>query len=132
MDERQKFLLDRWSVGELSRGELREAFPAMDFDDSQFVRREIEAALESNCEEEVEYAVQLLLLHDGDLVDLKNHLLVVPGHRHHQEIAKELQRIADPSTVPFVARVLAGGFHELDYTCSESSAIAKWFSWLLI
>ena len=36
-----------------------------------------------------------------------------------------------PKTVPFVSKVLESNFDFLEYTYSDSDAIAKWFSWLL-
>jgi hypothetical protein len=71
----------------------------------------------------------------GDIskyVDILNELLINPNHRSHQEIAKTLQDYApSPSTVPFVRKVLESNFDYLEYTCSDSDAIAKWFSWIL-
>ncbi len=64
-------------------------------------------------------------------IALLNELLVTPGHHHHQRVARELQRHAHPSTVPFAAKALAQGFEHLEYTASEPGVIAKWFSWLL-
>ncbi len=63
--------------------------------------------------------------------DLFQQLLVLPGHHHHQEVAMELQQTGDPSTISYVRQVFAQGFDYLDYTCSDSDAIAKWFSHLL-
>jgi site-specific recombinase len=66
-----------------------------------------------------------------DNTDILNELLLHPKHRSHQRIAKKLQGIADPSTVPFVRKALASNFDYLAYTCSDDATIAKWFSWLL-
>lgn len=35
------------------------------------------------------------------------------------------------TTVPFVRKVLESNFDHLEYSCSETGVIAKWFSWLL-
>ena len=64
-------------------------------------------------------------------VDVLNRLLVMPGHQQHQLVARALQSLRDPSTVPFACSVLDNGFGPLAYTCSEDETIAKWFSWLL-
>ena len=64
-------------------------------------------------------------------IELLNELLVAKGHRQHQLIAKILQDVKSPSTIPFVRRALESNFDYLEYTCSDSDAIAKWFSWLL-
>lgn len=64
-------------------------------------------------------------------VDLLNELLVNTEHHQHQMIAKTLQHVKSPSTIPFVKRALDSNFDYLEYTCSDHDAIAKWFSWLL-
>lgn len=57
-----------------------------------------------------------------------NLLLLMPGHRSHQEVTFEIQRTRSPSSVPFIRQRLQAGFADLDYTCSEPQTIAKWFS----
>lgn len=64
-------------------------------------------------------------------IDVLNELLVISGHYLHQQIAKTLQDVKSPSTIPFVKRALDSGFGYLEYTCSEPQVIAKWFSWIL-
>lgn len=64
-------------------------------------------------------------------VDLLNELLLAPGHRFHQRVARALQSVGDDSTVPYARAALEQGFDYLGYTCSEDAVIAKWFSWLL-
>ncbi len=54
-----------------------------------------------------------------------------PGHRSHQRILRELQRLRDPSSVPVLRAALTDGFDRYAYTCSEDGVIAKWFSWAL-
>jgi HEAT repeat protein len=66
-----------------------------------------------------------------EAVEMLNALLVLPNHRCHQKVARALQKIRSPSTIPFVRRVLEGNLAFLDYTCSESGTVAKWFSWIL-
>ena len=61
-----------------------------------------------------------------------NDPVINPNHRSHQVISKNLQDIApSPTTVPFVRKALETNFDYLEYTGSDSDAIAKWFSWLL-
>lgn len=60
--------------------------------------------------------------------DTFNHLLDMPGHYHHQEVTMEIQRLRNPSSVPYIRRRLEGGFKGLEYTNSEDAVIAKWFS----
>lgn len=57
-----------------------------------------------------------------------NSLLVMPGHELHQEIARQIQRLRSPSSVPYIRRVLEDDFRMLDYTSSDPGVIAKWFS----
>jgi protein-tyrosine phosphatase len=57
--------------------------------------------------------------------------LVHPHHHRHQRVARELQRAARPSTIPFVRRAVDMGFEHLAYTASEDDVIAKWLSWIL-
>ncbi|MBS0030576.1 HEAT repeat domain-containing protein [Chitinophaga sp. 22321] len=64
-------------------------------------------------------------------VDLLNELLVSKEHYLHQMIAKTLQHIKSPTTIPFVKTALDSNFDYLEYTCSDHEAIAKWFSWIL-
>lgn len=60
--------------------------------------------------------------------DLLNSLLLMPGHQLHQAITREIQLLRSPSSIPYIRHMLAGGFKLLEYTCSESGVIAKWFS----
>lgn len=64
-------------------------------------------------------------------IDLLNELLVNTDHNQHQMVARTLQRIKSPSTIPFIKRALDSNFDYLEYTCSDHEVIAKWFSWIL-
>ena len=57
-----------------------------------------------------------------------NELLLMPGHNLHQEITREIQLFAHPSSVTAIRKILEQGFSMFEYTCSEDSVIAKWFS----
>ncbi len=54
----------------------------------------------------------------GEMTDLLNELLIAPGHQSHQQVARALQKLGSPSTIPFVKRAIDGGSDHLDYTCS--------------
>jgi HEAT repeat protein len=87
---------------------------------------------EGNREELDDVVLELLQLENiSNYVDLLNELLLVPFHYQHQAITKALQDIKSPSSVSFIRKVLETKFDYLEYTCSESNAIAKWFSWAL-
>jgi hypothetical protein len=60
--------------------------------------------------------------------DALNCLLVMPGHELHQEIARAIQELRDPSSVPYIRQMLVDDFAMLEYTCSDATVIAKWFS----
>ena len=132
MTGEQLALLEALELGELEPEELRERFPGALLDDPSFVEAEVHAALASGDEDRVETVLQLVFLCRGeDLLALKHHLLLTPGHRQHQAVARELQRLAHPSTVPVVQELLRRGYDHLDYTASEPEVITKWLSWIL-
>lgn len=60
--------------------------------------------------------------------DVFNHMLIMPGHTLHQEIAMQIQQLGDPSRIPFIGRILESQFDTLQYSCSEDASITKWFS----
>lgn len=60
--------------------------------------------------------------------DTLNNLLMMPGHKLHQEVTREIQLLKSASSAPFIRKVLQGGFAFLEYTGSEDEVIAKWFS----
>jgi hypothetical protein len=102
--------------------------------DNNYIRTEIEAAIQSADTDRLQITIPLIWFSADipNFIDLLNELLTNPNHRSHQVIAKNLQDIApSPTTVPFVRKVLETNFDYLTYTGSDSSSIAKWFSWLL-
>jgi hypothetical protein len=105
--------------------------------DSDDIIVTIRSAITKKDPSEIDFGVQLLFDSVYNAVDatrytdILNKLLVTPHHQRHQEIARTLQDIKAPSSIPFVENALASHFDYLSYTCSESGAIAKWFSWLL-
>jgi len=133
MTEKDKQLLIDLDYGRISYDELLERFSINIKQDFEFVRKEMFAAIDSAEAEEIGMTLPLIWL-SGDIdkyIDILNELLINPNHRKHQEIAKGLQDYPSPTTVSFVRKALESNFDYLEYTCSESNAIAKWFSWLL-
>lgn len=102
-------------------------------DRSHYIISEIKSAIEKKDSDDLDYAITLLLWADdhSKFVDVLNELLLVSFHLHHQEITRILQDVKSPSSIPFIRKVLESNFEYLEYTCSESNAIAKWFSWAL-
>ena len=43
-------------------------------------------------------------------IDILNQLLVTPNHHQHQGIAKTLQDLKNPSSIPFAEKALASGY----------------------
>jgi hypothetical protein len=58
-------------------------------------------------------------------LDFLNELLLNPQHRSHQVVARILQQIKSPSSLPFVRQALDTHFDYLAYTCSEPRVIAQ-------
>lgn len=94
---------------------------------------DVRNAIRENSPDQIEVSISNLL--DSETIheytELLNELLITPNHYNHQEIAKTLQEIKSPTTIPFVKKALETNFEYLDYTCSDSDVIAKWFSWIL-
>lgn len=66
---------------------------------------------------------------DGGLVDLLNEMLLIKEHRRHQEIVKELQSRASPSSVPYLQRAFIEHLDYMaEYNGSGTGVVAKWFS----
>lgn len=133
MKETDMQLIKDLLIAKLTYAEVLNDFSVDIRNDSGFVREEINKAIQSNDAKEIEMALQLVWLSSSVplYTDILNELLVNPHHRKHQEIARTLQDYPNVSTIPFVRRVLESNFDFLKYTCSDSGAITKWFSWLL-
>lgn len=134
MTESDKKLLIDLDYGKVSPDSVLKQFSVNLKSDNDFIRNEIESAIQSADTERIQITIPLVWL-SADIskfIDLLNELLINPNHRSHQIIAKSLQDDApSPTTVPFVRKALETNFDYLEYTCSDSAAIAKWFSWLL-
>jgi hypothetical protein len=134
MTDQDKQLLAELDNGIITNDTFFESFSVDIKSDTEFVRTEMINAIATSAPDEIQMTLNLIWL-SGDIskyVDILNELIINPNHRNHQEIVKTLQDFApSPSTVPFVRKALESNFDYLEYTCSESDAIAKWFSWLL-
>ncbi len=134
MTEKDKQLLAELDYGIITTETFLKSFSVDIKSDTDFVRTEMVKAIATTDPDEIQRTLALVLL-SGDIskyVDILNELLINPNHKRHQQVAKTLQDEApSPSTVPFVRKALESNFDYLEYTCSDSHAIAKWFSWLL-
>jgi hypothetical protein len=134
MTEVDKQLLIDLDYGRVTFDNFLKQFSVDLKSDNEFIKTEMQAAIESAETDRIQMTIPLIWFSAdiSNFVDLLNQLLINPNHRSHQQIAKNLQDIApSPTTVPFVRKALERNFDYLEYTCSDSDAIAKWFSWLL-
>ena len=133
MTESDKQLLVEYNDGIVPETVFLKRFSVDIRSSTSFVESAIRTAIETGNQEEIEMTISLIWLtgNTSGFLGLLNELLILPNHQSHQRIARTLQEIASPSTIPFVQRALETNFDYLEYTCSESRAIAKWFSWLL-
>lgn len=137
MTDVEKQLVIDFRDRRIGLAEFEEMFPIDLSKDKIYLISEIDSAIKREDEEGLELVINLLWLtwqNEGNSdfnINILNKLLTAPFHRNHQEIAMTLQRIKSPTTIPFVRTALESNFNYLSYTCSESGAIAKWFSWIL-
>ena len=134
MTEADKQLLIDLDCGKVTYDEFLKQFSVDLKSDNDFIITEVEAAIQSAEADIIRMTIPLIWFSTdiSSFVDLLNELLINPNHKSHQVIAKTLQDHApSPTTVPFVRKVLETNFDYLEYTGSDSCAIAKWFSWLL-
>lgn len=134
MTEADKQLLIDLDYGKVTFDDFLKQFSVDLKSDNDFIRTEMKAAIQSADTDRIQMTIPLIWFSEdiSNFIDLLNELLINPNHRSHQVIAKNLQDDApSPTTVPFVRKALETNFDYLEYTCSDSDAIAKWFSWLL-
>ncbi|HEY0744453.1 MAG TPA: hypothetical protein VGD40_23465 [Chryseosolibacter sp.] len=133
MTEKERNLILEVSGGRMTRDEFYRQFPWDIRQLKDHVITEIKEAIERDDPEELELVISLIWLSGADdrFADVLNELLINRNHRSHQVVAKTIQDIKSPSSVPFIRQALQSNFDYLEYTCSESDAIAKWFSWAL-
>jgi len=134
MTDKDKLLLAEFESGVITEAVFLKDFSVDINNDEAFVRTAMLHAIATEDIDEIETTLNLVWLSDDtpQYVDILNGLLINPHHNQHQRIAKYLQDCApDPATIPFVRKALESNFDYLEYTCSGSGTIAKWFSWLL-
>ena len=97
------------------------------------IETKIRKAIKDGSLEELNDAVSELLQLENlsNHINLLNDLLLVPFHYQHQYIARSLQDLKTPSSVPFIGKVLESEFKDIPYNGSDSYSMAKWFSWAL-
>lgn len=132
MTEKQIQILSDYHSGKMPRGKFLQEF-GKEIEDVKFIKEEIKASLKTKNEENIERAISLMLFagNYNQFIDELNILLLDPNHRNHQLITKTIQDLGNPKSVPFIKKVLETNFDYLEYTCSDSDVIAKWFSWAL-
>ena len=133
MTERQIQLIEELDFQKITLTEFYNEFGLDLKENSDFIKNEINKAAEKNNSEELNLAIRLILFHSEEsiFIDELNELLINPNHTSHQQITKTIQDIGNPSSIPFIRIALESEFDYLEYTCSESDVIAKWFSWAL-
>jgi len=133
MIDADKQLLAEFDYGIISADVFLKRFSVDIKKDFDFIRSELQTAIKRGEPDDIQMIISLIWLtgKSSEFLDLLNELLINPNHRNHQQIAKALQDIASPTTIPFVRKALESNFDYVEYTCSESGVIAKWFSWLL-
>lgn len=133
MTDLETQLLAEFDYGIISKEVLLKNFPIDIQNNPDYIKEEISAAIQDGHADTLQITINLIWLsgNPAQFVDLLNELLINPNHQSHQQIAKALQDIKSPTTIPFVKKALDTNFDYLGYTCSDSEIIAKWFSWVL-
>jgi hypothetical protein len=133
MTDQEKRLLFEYGSGRLSREEFLKQFPKDLNSSKDYIIDGLQNAIDKGDIEELDNTINLIWFSktERDFVDILNELLINPNHRRHQEITKSIQGIKSDSSVPFIRKALQSNFDYLEYTCSDSGTIAKWFSWAL-
>jgi hypothetical protein len=133
MTDIERKLLLEMGGGEITRHQFYKEFPVDIRNSKDYVINEIRSAIDKENVEELELAISMIWLSEnvGQFVDILNELLINPNHLSHQLITKTIQESKNPSSIPYIKRVLQSNFDYLAYTGSDSDAIAKWFSWAL-
>jgi hypothetical protein len=95
-----------------------------------FILAELQTAIANGDNDRVYLLVDVALaLNDDGRVDLMNEMLLIKGHRRHQEIVKEIQSLANASSVPYLRRAFEEHLDYMaDYNGSGTGVVAKWFS----
>ena len=132
MTKKQIQILDEYYSGKMPREKFLLEF-GVEIEDTEFIRKELIQSIETKNEERIERAISLIWFSSdyGKFIDELNILLLEPNHKSHQVVTKTIQDLGHPKSIPFIRKALETNFDYLEYTCSESDAIAKWFSWAL-
>lgn len=134
MTEIERKILEDFNKGKISRDDFLNRFPIDLKKDKEYVIAEIRKAIDSKDTNELNLSIDLIWF-SGDFeryTDILNELLINPNHTQHQIITKTIQDdIKSPKSIPYIRKALESNFDYLEYTCSVSDAIAKWFSWAL-
>ena len=128
----RKLLLDI-NCGRLTIEQFYNQFQVDIRGSKDYVLKEIRNAIDKGDIDELDLVISLIWLSgiDNQFTDILNELLINKNHRSHQFITKSIQEIKSPSSIPYIRKILQSNFEYLTYTCSDSDAIAKWFSWAL-
>lgn len=137
MNTEQLTLLEAYEEDKISLDELDFAFEqkfGIDlYQDTSFLDAAIDHAIVTADKHKLHLLINILWIVNPPrlAIDTLHKLLLYPHHNYHQAITKQIQHLADPSSVPYIDEILSRGFGDFTYTCSEDAAIAKWFSWAL-
>lgn len=137
MNIEQLKLLEDFENDNISLDELDAAFEeqfSIDlFSDVNYLDAEIDLAISKKEAHQLDLLLNILWIirPKRNAINILNKLLIFPHHKQHQAITKQIQEIADPCSVRYIAQILEQGFEDFEYTFSEDAAIAKWFSWAL-
>lgn len=111
MNKEQYNLLQTFDEGKLNLDDLdrifEEKFNIDLYSDINFLEIEMKAALANNEEETIELLMNILWIirPKKKKINILHQLLLAPNHRHYQAVTKEIQSIADPSSVDYIKRI---------------------------
>lgn len=104
--------------------------PCKDTHRSDFLLDQLNNAIATGDEARVDLLVEIAMV-DASAENLTtlHEMLLVEGHRHHQEIIRVLQLLARPASIPALRKAFEQGQdHMVDYNGSGYGSVAKWFS----
>lgn len=97
---------------------------------SSFLLSSLRSAIEAGDENRVHLVLEVALQYEGiEKATCLGEMLLIRQHYRHQELVRELQRMAEPSAVPYLVSALNSNLdHMVEYNGSGSGVVAKWFS----
>lgn len=131
MTEQEKQLIEDFEFSKISHEDFYLNFPINLRDNKNYIPDEIRKAINDQNKEALESIIFLLVWiieYPSDYLEILHELLLNPSHQSHQRITKILQELKNPESIPYIKKVLESKFDYLEYTCSSSGTIAKWFS----